>query len=438
MNFAHFFVNRPIFAAVLSIVLADRRRHRLHAASGRAISRDRAADHRGARLLSGRRRRDGRRDRGDADRTGDQRRRAHALHVVLFLRRRLDVAHHHLPPGHRSRRGAGAGPEPRLDRRTAPAGRGAPARHHHGQELARPDDGHPHAVARRHIRPALRLELCALAGARRPAETGRRRRRADLRRARIFAARLARPGKAVRLRHDRRRRGPGAARPERAGVGRLDRRAADRRRLGLPVHGHHARALRRRARLPLRHRQVDRGRPPDLPAGRGAHRTRRQGLRHQFLSQQQGGGGARHLPAAGHQRSGLGGRNPEYHRGAFEGFPGGAGLRDHLQSDRVHRRIDQRGLCHHRRGDPAGGDRHHRLPAVVAHGDRADRGDTGLADRHAGRAARLRLLAQHAHSVRAGAGGRHRRRRRHRGGGEYRAQHQAGARSARRCAQDHG
>ena len=36
------------------------------------------------------------------------------------------------------------------------------------------------------------------------------------------------PGKAVGLRHDRRRRRAGAARAERAGVGRLDRRAADR------------------------------------------------------------------------------------------------------------------------------------------------------------------------------------------------------------------
>ena len=50
-----------------------------------------------------------------------------------------------------------------------------------------------------------------------------------LRRARIFAAHLARSGKAVGLRHDRRRRRRVAARAERAGVRRLDRRAADRR-----------------------------------------------------------------------------------------------------------------------------------------------------------------------------------------------------------------
>ena len=122
----------------------------------------------------------------------------------------------------------------------------------------------------------------------------RRRRRPDhLRRARIFAAHLARSGKAVRLRHDRGRRRAGAARAERAGVGRLDRRAADRRRQRVPVHGDHAGPLRRRARLPLCDRQVDRRRPADLAAGRRAHRARRQGLRHQFLSERQAGGGAR-------------------------------------------------------------------------------------------------------------------------------------------------
>ena len=59
-----------------------------------------------------------------------------------------------------------------------------------------------------------------------------------------------------------------------------------------------------------RHRQVHRGRPADLAAGRRPHRARRQGLRHQFLSQRQAGGGARHLPAAEHQRARRGGGNP--------------------------------------------------------------------------------------------------------------------------------
>ena len=177
---------------------ADRRRHRLYPAAGRAISRDRAADHRRARAVSGRRRRDGRGDGRDADRAGDQRRRGHALHVVLFVERRRDGADHHLQARHRSRPGAGAGAEPRVDRRAAPAGRSAPARHHHRQELARPDDGRAHAVAGQYLRPALRLQLCPLARARHTAQARRRRRPHHLRRARIFAAHLARSGKAVR------------------------------------------------------------------------------------------------------------------------------------------------------------------------------------------------------------------------------------------------
>ena len=92
----------------------------------------------------------------------------------------------------------------------------------------------------------------------------------------------------------------------------------------LPVHGHHAGPLRRRARLPLCHRQVDRGRPADLAAGRRPHRARRQGLRHQLLSQRQAGGGARHLPAAGHQRARRGGGNPGERSSELSGgFPEG-------------------------------------------------------------------------------------------------------------------
>ena len=228
MRFAHFFVDRPIFASVLSIVLLIVGCHRLHAAARRAISRDRTADDRRACRLSRRRRRDRVGNRRDADRTGDQRRRGHALHVFLFVERRRHVADHHLPAGHRSRPGAGAGAEPGLDRPAAPARRGAAPRHHHRQELARPDDGRAHAVTRQHLRPALRLQLCPLADPGRAAQARRRRRPDHLRRARIFAAHLARSGEAVGLRHDCGRRRRVAARAERAGVGRLDRRAADR------------------------------------------------------------------------------------------------------------------------------------------------------------------------------------------------------------------
>ena len=113
------------------------------------------------------------------------------------------------------------------------------------KELARPDDGRAHAVARQYLRPALRVQLCTLAGPRHSAQARRRRRPDHLRRARIFAAHLARSGKTVRLRHDLRRRRAGAARSKRPGVGRLDRRTAERRGQRLPVHGDDARVASR-------------------------------------------------------------------------------------------------------------------------------------------------------------------------------------------------
>ena len=106
--------------------------------------------------------------------------------------------HRHLQARHRSRPGASAGAEPRRRRPAAAAGRGAPPRRHHAQELARPDDGRAHAVAGRELRPALHLQLRADPGARPAAAARRRRRHQRLRRARVFAARLARPRQARR------------------------------------------------------------------------------------------------------------------------------------------------------------------------------------------------------------------------------------------------
>ena len=103
MRFAHFFVDRPIFASVLSIVSLLVGGICLLDAARRAVSRDRAADDRRARNLSGRQRRDRRGDGGDAARAGDQRRRGHALHVVLLDQRRRDVADHHVQARHRPR-----------------------------------------------------------------------------------------------------------------------------------------------------------------------------------------------------------------------------------------------------------------------------------------------------------------------------------------------
>ena len=70
----------------------------------------------------------------------------------------------------------------------------------------------------------------------------------------------------------------------------------------------------------------------------------------------------------------------------------------------------------------AGRARHHRLPAALARGSHSGGRDSGFADRHLRGASGGRLFAQQPVAVRAGAGDRHRRRRRDRRGRECRAQ----------------
>ena len=118
-------------------------------------------------------------------------------------------------------------------------------------------------------------------------------------------------------------------------------------------------------------------------------------------------------------------------------LPAGPRLRHRLQPDRVHRanrssEVDQDaprgGHPRRRRGHP--------VPADLARRDHPDRRHPGVADRHLRRDGRARLLAQQPVAVRPGAGDRHRGRRRHRRGRERRAQHRAGhdARARRRTA----
>ena len=76
--------------------------------------------------------------------------------------------------------------------------------------------------------------------------------------------------------------------------------------------------------------------------------------------------------------------------------------------------------------------------ADLARLDRAHRRHSGVADRHLRRALGARLFAQQPVAVRSPARHRHRGRRRHRRGGERRTQHPRGPQSARRRLQDHG
>ena len=129
---------------------------------------------------------------------------------------------------HQPRYRAGAGAEPRRHRAAAAAGRRSPGRRHRQQELARPDDGRAPVFAGQVARHALHLEL-RHAGDQGPAHP-RRRRRLDhgVRQPRLCDADLARPGSSAVARADRGRRHAGAAGPERPGRRRRAQSAADR------------------------------------------------------------------------------------------------------------------------------------------------------------------------------------------------------------------
>ena len=118
---------------------------------------------------------------------------------------------------HQPRYRPGAGAEPRRDRAAAPAGRRAQHRRHGRQGLARPDDGRAPAVARQVARRAVHLQLRAARD--QGCAHARRRRRLDhrVRQPRLFDAGLARSGAPAVARHDGDRRDAGAAGPEHPG-----------------------------------------------------------------------------------------------------------------------------------------------------------------------------------------------------------------------------
>ncbi len=231
MRFAHFFVDRPIFASVLSIVLLI--------VGGIAYSQLPVAQYPeiAPPTIVVRAAYPG----ADAETVAETvatpiEQEVNGVEDMLYMssyssRRRRDGADHHLQARHRSRQGAGAGAEPRRDRRAAPAGRRAPPRRHDDQELARPDDGRAHAVARRHATtsstsrtmPAPACATCCCGST--ASATSSSSASANIRCA-SGSIRRSCPAYGMTVR----RRRAGAARPERPGVRRLDRRAADQRR----------------------------------------------------------------------------------------------------------------------------------------------------------------------------------------------------------------
>ena len=156
---SHFFIDRPIFAAVLSIVITLTGGIALCLAADRAVSPDHAAGGAGLDQLPGRQRPGRGRHGGGADRAAGQRRPGHALHVVADGQRRLLHADRHLRPRHRPEHGPGHGAEPRDAGHAAAAELGAEAGHHHPQEDARHPDDRQLLLAGRPLRRPLPEQL---------------------------------------------------------------------------------------------------------------------------------------------------------------------------------------------------------------------------------------------------------------------------------------
>ena len=131
----------------------------------------------------------------------------------------------------------------------------------------------------------------------------------------------------------------------------------------------------------------------------------------------------RGLPAARRERAqGVGGGQED--AGGHEGaLPGGHGLRRLARHQRLRQAVDRGSDPHAARGGRAGRARRLPVPAELPHDDHLHGRDHGVADRDVRGHARPRLLDQPHHAVRARARHRHGRRRRDRRRRERRAQH---------------
>ena len=240
--FSKFFIERPIFAAVVAIVTVLLGAVAMPAAADRAVSGHHAAHDLRHDQLSGRQCRHRRQHGGHPDRAAGQRRAGHALHAVLQRLGRHLHADRDLRRRHRHGYRADAGLPAGRDRagRAAAAGRG-PGRHGQAAVDQRPAVRQPdlaHGRLRQPVPDQLRRDQ--------PAErAGPRARRGRGQRAwrrHLQHADLARPAEDADLRPRARRRHPGAAGAERAGRRRPDRHAAAARRPAVPVHDQRARA----------------------------------------------------------------------------------------------------------------------------------------------------------------------------------------------------
>ena len=186
------------------------------------------------------------------------------------------------------------------------------------------------------------LQQLRLSADRRSAEApAGRRRRADLRRAALFDARLARSRQARQSRHHRGRRAERHRRAERAGRRRQDRPVAGARRHGLRDAGQRRRPPERPGGV-RRHRRARqrRHRLGGAAARRRPHRARRAAIFVVGLLRQGPDGRARRLPDAGLERARSAAARQGQDGGAVEAFPEGHRLRHALRHDALRLGVD--------------------------------------------------------------------------------------------------
>jgi len=207
--FSRFFIDRPIFAAVLSIVITLGGLISVIHLPLAQFSTHHAAD----RIRDGhvpRREREGRgRGGGGPHRAVHQRRRRDDVHVVPVHQRRLLQPDGHLSSGDRPEHGPGAGAEPRQPGDPESAGRDQGGRRDDAQALARHPHGHCPQFAQGALQAAIPEQLRAAANQGRAVARRGGGRCLPVWPARLQYAGMAKPGQAVVPELDSRRRRPG-------------------------------------------------------------------------------------------------------------------------------------------------------------------------------------------------------------------------------------
>ena len=365
--FSRFFIDRPIFATVLSIIITLAGGVAVWTLPDRAVPADHAAEHHRLHHLPRRRRPHRRRVGGRAHRAAGQRRREHDVHVLAGRQRRLVQPQRHLQARRQPEFRPGAGAEPRQPRPAAAAQTWSADRRHHAQAQPRHPPHRQPLFAERPLQPARPQQLRLHPLRRRDQADRRRRRRVPVRRAGLQHARLGRPrpaGGPRPDRHGRRRRRQGAEHP---GVGRPARPAALRRQTAVPAHAHHPRPAGRARAVREHHHPHHAGRPDHTDQGhrpRRKSRAKSQDVANKLDFHPSTGIAIFQLPDANAldtadriraKMEELKKQLPARHR-----------LLDGLRHHAVRRRVDRRGGQDADRGDHPRGHRRADLPAELA------------------------------------------------------------------------